>query len=145
MRLPRGVTFAFLGLILAGCSSIGPRTVPRDRVDYANALSDSWKDQMLLNIVRLRYGDTPTFLDVSSVISAYSIAVQVLANGTAIIGLPTSTTTLPGGTGSVSVGGGYNDRPTISYTPLTGKKFAQSLLQPNAVIQSPGTVTNHLK
>jgi hypothetical protein len=85
---------------------------------------------MLLNIVRLRYGDTPTFLDVSSVISAYSIAGQVLASGTAIVGLPTSTTTLPSGTGSVSVGGGYNDRPTISYTPLTGKKFAQSLLQP---------------
>ena len=123
-------TCAFLGLILAGCSSIGPGTVPRDRIDYANALSDSWKDQMLLNIVRLRYGDTPTFLDVSSVIGAYSIGAQLQAGGVVNFGVPTATTITPQASGSVSATGAFADRPTISYTPLTGKKFAQSLLQP---------------
>lgn len=117
-------------LLLAACSSIGPGTVTRDRVDYANALSDSWKDQMLLNIVRLRYGDTPTFMDVSSVISAYTLQEAAQIGGAINIGSPNNTTTLPNGTGTIAVQGGFNDRPTISYTPLTGRKFAQSLLQP---------------
>ncbi|HTO67238.1 MAG TPA: hypothetical protein VMM15_38975 [Bradyrhizobium sp.] len=46
-------------LVLQACASIGPGTVPRDRVDYLGAMGDSWKEQTLLNIVRLRYGDAP--------------------------------------------------------------------------------------
>jgi hypothetical protein len=122
--------FALLGLILTACNSIGPGTVPRDRVDYANALSDSWKDQMLLNIVRLRYSDAPTFLDVSSVISAYTMQGGLQASALANVGVPNDTTITPNGAASVSAAGGYNDRPTISYTPLSGSKFAKSLLQP---------------
>ena len=129
-RLWRVLSIALLSLIVAACHSIGPGSVPRDRVDYSNALSDSWKDQMLLNIVRLRYADTPTFMDVSSVISAYTIQTAAQASGTVNVGVPNDTNITPNGVGSLAVQGGYNDRPTISYTPLTGKKFAQSLLQP---------------
>lgn len=126
---PMRATLAF-GLGLGACSSVGPSSVPRDRVSYSNALSDSWKDQILLNIVRLRYADTPTFMDVSSIISAYTIQAAAQASGTANFGTPSNATNLPQGTGSVTIGGVYNDRPTISYTPLTGRKFAQSLLTP---------------
>jgi hypothetical protein len=125
-----GLGVAAICITLSSCASIGPISVPQDRVDYANALSDSWKDQMLSNIVRLRYGDTPTFMDVSSVISAYTLQGAVQVGGTVNIGVPGNTTTLPGGAGTLGAVGGYNDRPTISYTPLTGRKFAQSLLQP---------------
>jgi hypothetical protein len=117
-------------LSVAGCGSIGPGTVTRDRVDYANAVSDSWKDQMLTNIVRLRYADAPTFMDVSSVIGAYTMATQAQIGGSVTFGIPPDTTTVPEGAGTASIAGAYSDRPTISYTPLTGKKFAQSLLQP---------------
>lgn len=121
-----------LALSLASCNSIGPSSIPRDRVDYANALSDSWKDQMLLNIVRLRYSDAPTFLDVSSVISAYTMQAAMQAGGTLNLGTPNNSTSLPNATSSLLANGGYNDRPTISYTPLSGSKFAQSLLKPIA-------------
>jgi hypothetical protein len=129
-HVARGLMLALGALLLTACSSIGPGTVGRDRVDYANALSDSWKDQMLLNIVRLRYGDTPTFMDVSSVISAYTLQIAGQLGGAANIGVPGTTTTLPNGSAAAAIQGGYNDRPTISYTPLSGRKFAQSLLQP---------------
>jgi hypothetical protein len=125
-----GVKSILLGVVLAGCSSMGPGTVPRDRTDYANALSESWKDQMLLNIVRLRYGDSPTFMDVSSVVASYALQGQVQAGGTVNFNVPPGTTITPGGAASLSATGAYSDRPTISYTPLTGKKFAQSLLTP---------------
>ena len=62
---------------LTGCGSIGPHTVARDRFDYTGALGDSWKEQMLINTVKLRYGDTPVFLDVASVISQYQVAAQM--------------------------------------------------------------------
>jgi hypothetical protein len=47
-----------ISLTLSGCAMrMGPRTINRDRFDYVGALSRSWKEQMLLNMVKLRlYG-----------------------------------------------------------------------------------------
>lgn len=53
-----------------GCSSLGPWSITRDRFDYTTAISDSWKDQMLMNLVKLRYGEPPVFLDIASLISS---------------------------------------------------------------------------
>ncbi len=40
-----------IALLFTGCTNIGPKTVPRDRFDYNTAISDSWKEQTLLNMV----------------------------------------------------------------------------------------------
>ncbi len=120
----RGLTLA---LLVAGCASIGPGTVPRDRVDYITAVAESWKEQTLLNVVRMRYGDAPSFLDVSSVISAYTLQGQLSAAGQISSNL---TNTIP--SNLVTLGGNatYVDRPTVTYTPLLGDKFTKSLLRP---------------
>ena len=74
----RHIRCVALGLfVLSGCRGIGPTTVSRDRFDYVNAVSDSWKRQMLLNLVKTRYADAPVFFDVASVISQYSIEGQL--------------------------------------------------------------------
>ena len=88
---------AAAGLVLAGCASIGPATVPADRVDYADALATSWKAQMLLNIVRLRYADVPTFMDVASIVSAYAVQGQVQAGVSGNFDVPSATLITPGG------------------------------------------------
>ena len=46
--------------VLSGCASIGPGTVTPDRFDYIEAEGDSWKSQMLLNLVKFHYADAPT-------------------------------------------------------------------------------------
>ena len=69
-------------LLLAGCSGIGPGMVSRNRFDYTSAVADSWKSQMLLNLVKIRYGDTPVFLDVASIISQYELEGTFSATGT---------------------------------------------------------------
>jgi hypothetical protein len=114
-------------LALTGCASIGPGTVSRDRVGYLAAVGESWKEQTLLNIVRLRYGDAPTFLEVSSIISGYGLQGQVSAGGQIS---SDRTSTIPSALGTLGAIGTYLDRPTISYTPLSGQKFTTSLLRP---------------
>jgi hypothetical protein len=118
---------ALLLLGAGGCNSIGPGSVPRDRTDYISAIGESWKEQTLLNVVRIRYGDAPSFLDVSSVISAYTFQGQV-SGGVAFSS--DLTATIPRQLTTLGAGAAYLDRPTISYTPLSGDKFARSLLQP---------------
>ncbi len=111
-------------LLVAGCTSVGPGTIDRDRFDYTTALAESWKTQMLLNIVKLRYGDTPVFLDVPSVINQYAI------QGTVNLGAGWNTSITGGDSQTLGVQGSYVERPTITYTPLSGDKFTRSLLTP---------------
>ncbi len=123
--LKTGIGRALVGLLLlAGCASIGPATIDRDRFDYTTAMAESWKTQMLLNIVKLRYSDTPVFLDVPSVISQYAI------QGRVNLGAGWNASVTGGDTQTLAVEGLYVERPTITYTPLSGDKFTRSLLTP---------------
>ncbi len=112
--------------VLTGCTGIGPHSVARDRFDYNSAISASWQAQMLINMVKLRYGDALTFLEVASVISQYSVESQVdlrLSWADPVTSSVTNTQSLGGAAR-------YIDRPTITYAPLTGEKFARSLMTP---------------
>jgi hypothetical protein len=113
--------------VLAGCDSIGSTKLKPDRYNYSKALGDSWKEQVLLNIVRIRYGDAPVFLDVSQIISGYSIERQGRVGGQ--VGesqfLPVWSWNM---NGSAAVK--YTDRPTITYRPLTGAPYVRNLMTP---------------
>ena len=64
LELTVGLTVPIVGALLCGgCGGIGPSTINHDRFDYTEAISASWKQQMLANIVKLRYGDTPQRID----------------------------------------------------------------------------------
>ena len=114
--------FLIVALVAVGCkSSIGAKTGPRDQFDYAEALRDAWKEQMLLNMVGLRYAEAPMFLKVTSVINQYSL------EGTVAVATPgydqQSVVNPP-----LTVAGRYADRPTITYLPLSGAEFTRSVL-----------------
>ena len=117
-------------LAMAGCGSIGPGTVSRDRFDYTEAVAGSWKTQMLLNLVKIRYGDAPVFLDVGQVVAGYSYQRQLSA--TASVPAYTSGPSLHSivGTFGATAQGTYNDSPTITYSPLAGERFARSMMMP---------------
>ena len=111
--------------MLAGCSHLGPKTVAVDRFDYSSSIADSWKQQTLLNIVKLRYMDLPVFVDVSSIVAAYSLQTGVTVGGTV-----SSKNAVQGDFGTLGGQAIYTDRPTITYVPLTGEKFLRGLMTP---------------
>ena len=111
-------------LCLSGCSSFGPRSVPVDRFDYNDAVSRSASEQMLMNLVRLRYLDFPSFLAVSSIITSYTYEGKLGLGATIDLNTPNNNEAR-GDTNLL-----YSERPTITYTPITGREFIGRLLLP---------------
>lgn len=115
-------------VLCAGCtSSYGPKTIPSARFDYNQAISQSWDQQLLLNLVRLRYRDNPLFVDVTSVTAGYSLERSGLVGG--------SVGSDEGAQGSAALGLKIVENPVISYNYLSGEQFNQRLLSP----LTPGT------
>src|SRR4249920_3272959 len=112
-------------LTAEGCQHLGPKTVAMDRFDYSAAIADSWKQQTLLNIVKLRYMDLPVFMDVASIVSGYSMQTGVSLNGTFSSKDAIQRDFLAAGAQAI-----YTDRPTITYVPTTGDKFLRGLITP---------------
>ena len=125
----RQLVAALLSLWLVACTGIGPATVPHDRIDYASAIGKSWKEQTLLNIVKLRYADMPIFLEVAQVIAGYQLQSAIGGSFTAgnfTAGIVGPFTAL----GTANASGTYTDRPTVVYQPLTGVDFLKRLMTP---------------
>ena len=112
-------------IFLTGCATIGPQTVPRDRFDYNTAIADSWKEQTLLNIVKIRYADMPLFVEVASVVSGYTLEGSVKLGGTV-----STEDAVQGDFLDFGTSGRYTDRPTITYSPITGEQFNKSFMTP---------------
>src|ERR1700731_806440 len=136
IAMPAKLAAAVLTFSVAACTSVGPGTVPHDRVDYANAIGNSWKEQTLLNIVKLRYGDMPIFLEVAQVIAGYQL--QSALSGSFTLGNFTSSLidrlTATGGATAAST---YTDRPTVVYQPLTGVEADDANSAEFSAVHSP--------
>lgn len=124
-RPPTFLVAALAVVALAGCTHLGPRTIEVDRFDYSTAIADSWKQQTLLNIVKLRYMDLPVFVDVASIVSGYSMETSGNVGGQI-----SSAGAIQGDSLLLGASGKFTDRPTVTYIPLTGEKFLHGLITP---------------
>ncbi len=119
-----------------GCRHFGPRSITADRIPYNEAVASSWKEQTLLNIVKLRYMDTPFFTEIPQITSGYTYQGTATANG----GIFSPVSPLANFSqqlgATLNLQGSYQDRPTISYQPQTGAQFIRNLTQPI----NPGSV-----
>ena len=123
LRLGSLLAGCVTAVVVAGCN-VGPDSVARDRVDYGDALARSGREELLRNVVRLRYLESPVFLSVNSVVNQY--AIEGTVNGGVNWGFGPTT----GAGGLVGAQTTFADRPTITYSPLTGQRFATAYLRP---------------
>ena len=115
-------------LVLAGCSAqLGPRTIPASRFDYSEALARSWDEQLLLNLVRLRYRDTPLFLEVGSIVTHYPLGATAGHRSADQRRRGHDPGLQPGVPASP-----LTEEPTVTYGPLQGADFVARLLTPVA-------------
>ncbi|MZG30398.1 MAG: hypothetical protein F3741_06255 [Nitrospinae bacterium] len=109
-------------LLSIGCTTLGPATIKSQRSNYNLAVQKTNDEQLLLNLARLKYRDTPFFMEVSSVASQFILSTTGEASAT----LQDSVKGLFGLGASV----GMTERPTVTYSPLQGDKFIQRVLAP---------------
>ena len=130
MRLSHRTLITILTIVLcitmSACKRFGHKLVPLDSFNYNEAIARSSNEQMLLNLVRLRYREVPVFLSVGSVITQYFYLGDISAG--ASFGKPNQ------GAAHEFIDAKarmlYAERPTITYSPLVGQEFSQQLLTP---------------
>jgi hypothetical protein len=113
--------------VLGGCS-FGPRALERTRLRYNEAVNKTTEEQLLLNIVRLRYNETPSSLAVSAIATQFELQQNL-----SIVPFFTSagadinrsfTSVLP------QAALQHADRPTVTLTPLDDQEFTRKLFTP---------------
>jgi len=124
LRLLVAATTVFLG----ACQSVYFGGVQKDRSGYADVIGESWKEQMLLNIVKVRYLDVPVYLDIQSVVSSYTMELESGIN--AIFFPQPAVRATDSNNFGLSGKHRFSESPTISYVPLSGERFANSVLRP---------------
>ncbi|BCQ23381.1 hypothetical protein NK8_15100 [Caballeronia sp. NK8] len=112
-----------VSFLAAGCVGIGPSRLKADQVDYARALGDAKKREILAAIVGLRFADAPSFLTVSSIIAAYTFDTT---GGVVLNAGSGAQPNYAQATGSVS----YSNHPTFTFTPTTGDAYASAYIRP---------------
>lgn len=119
------ICLGLLPLLLSSCFHYGSRILPPDRMSYNKSLQFSDNQQQLLNLVRLRYTDTPYFLSVNNVVSQYSYArTGSLSFGNNPYFSPSSLVSVGSANATLS------EMPTVTYTPLQGTEYVTRLLTP---------------
>jgi len=112
-------------IFLVGCHV--PSRVAIDGAGGRNAYNIAVQltnmEELLLNVVRLRYCDTPYFLEVSNITTQFTYKAST-----------SPTWPIPGFNkdNPFTLGGEWTwqNQPTISYSPLQGQQFAVQLMQP---------------
>ena len=117
--------FLITSLLLSSCSQFGPDFMKAGRNEYNKVLAQTDDEEILLNLVRLRYADNPAFLKVNSVSTSFN-----WKEGFGLDGSIFESDAV--GKNNIGIRGNteYIEKPTISYSPLSGADFVKNVLTP---------------
>ncbi len=122
----RCILFGCIFIFLSSCSVTSRTAIDGERGGrqaYNSVIQRTTQEEMLLNIVRLRYCDTPFFLNISNVTNQFTWSKK----GSALLSIPGFNNENPATLGGEAF---WQNQPTIQYTPLEGQAFASQLMQP---------------
>jgi hypothetical protein len=105
---------------ILACTQLGPKFIEGSRTEYNIAMSHTETEQMLLNLVRLRYGDSPYFLEATALNTQFLLAPSATASSV----LDFNGNNSYGFSGKLA----YEEKPTVTYTPLKGQDFVRQMI-----------------
>lgn len=116
-----------LGVVFTSACAFGPGRLRATSIEYNKAVRQTRDQELLLNLVRLKYREMPAFLELVSLSSQFNFTTSASVLGT--IHENVTDTNIPS---ILDLGGGisYADRPTITFSPLRGEDFVQRLMSP---------------
>jgi hypothetical protein len=122
---------ALATLAVCGCAANLAGSLQEERLRFNEAVKATAEEQMLLNIVRLRYGETPSNLSITSIAmqteTSRSLGVVPFFGAVAGAGpgeFRRYAGVLPQGQLAIA------ERPTITLTPLDDQEFTRRLFTP---------------
>lgn len=125
----RGMAYTTLFILivcfyLSGCS-LGPKALKGNRLDYNMSIQKSNNEELLINLVRAKYYEPLFFLQVGSISSSFSYSVNAALAGT----IYSNRSDIFENSMSPSIGAGYGEKPTITYTPIQGEQAVKQLME----------------
>lgn len=120
-----------VGANLAGCQ-LGPSTLKLSNAQYSDAMRVAESEQLLVNLVRMRYRDVPLFLGVSSISTQFQFQQSGGITGSFVENVGAAGAKTPDSFG-FSAGVAYSERPTITFAVLGGQTFQRNMLKPISV------------
>lgn len=127
-------------LAASGCASnIGPSGISAGRASYNMAVQHTNDQELLLNLVRIRYRDTLYFTSVERIAATQELLQSVgVSTGTSELrnslgGIPAATSITGSLTKSLTLGPAsisVNEKPTVFYVPVEGEKFVRQMMTP---------------
>ena len=127
--------FPWFVVFLCGCqSTFGPPALQNTHPAYNQVLANTHDQEMLLNLVRLKYRDTVVFLNINSVTATFSMGADMGVEADLAVDVDQNSVRL--GDGRVirpNIGMSYSQSPTISYAPLQGEDYFKSFLSPLSI------------
>ncbi len=144
-----------LSVLLAGVTGcqMGPSALKVSSAHYSEAVRVATSEQLLINLVRLRYRDVPVFLNVANISTQFEFSASSSIDGTIVENVSSggtssgltldsagaagasfgrSTSGLGSNPDSLGLGAstGYSERPTITFSTLGGEEFQKRMLTP---------------
>ncbi len=123
-RLPANIVFCVLSMLVSGCV-LGPGSLRHSRTNYNRAVQQTAREELLLNLVRLKYHQTLEFIRIPSITGQYSYDVDFGGSGNWQKGVAAKL--------GLAFGVGATSKPTIVYTPEQAQQFNQRLLAPTSL------------
>lgn len=119
------IVVLFWTLSSLGCG-FGPRSLVQTRLAYNEAVKTTSEEQFLLNIVRLRYTNTPSSLAISNIADQQELSSEFQAIPFFVAGAVDGFRSQALPQASLA----RASRPTLSYTPLDDEDYTQRLFTP---------------
>jgi hypothetical protein len=101
------------------CGCLGPQAVHYSRSRYNEVIQTSNKEELLLNLVRLRYLEDPGFLPVTGLTAQFEVDAGALGRGGTDRG---------GASHYGEANMSFADRPTITFAPQRSPELTKGLL-----------------